>query len=354
MDHTTCQELPGLSDAGQHPAGPSNPSDVQADPELAGLVPPPTKDERARLEASLLEEGCRSPLAVWKGRNVLLDGHERLALCRRYGLPFRTVEIPLPDRDAARRWVVANQLARRNLAPEAVIYLRGKLYEATRHQGRRTDRTCGQNVHKSGSTARQMAADQGVDEKTIRRNAGFARAVDAIAGNCGEEAKHAILSGRSGLTRKRVEEIARMDPPRQLAEVRAALAEDKPAAPGDWAAAGVGEAPGAGGAAAAPCEEGRHAPAPRGYAEVLPRLSRARGLLDRCARDLSRLPAGVRLTVEQVRKAEGEVRGIIDLAERLLARLAAGPAADVRAEETDTGGVAASPGRDVDAGASRD
>jgi hypothetical protein len=116
MECSKFERNPWLPDAGEHPAGPSNPSDLQTDPELAGLVPPPTEDERARLEASLLEKGCRSPLAIWKGCHVLLDGHERLALCRRYGLPFRTTEIPLPDRDAARRWVVANQLARRNPA----------------------------------------------------------------------------------------------------------------------------------------------------------------------------------------------------------------------------------------------
>ena len=34
--------------------------------------------EYSQLEADILEYGCRKPLDVWAGRNILLDGHHRL------------------------------------------------------------------------------------------------------------------------------------------------------------------------------------------------------------------------------------------------------------------------------------
>ena len=64
--------------------------DVQIDPEFAALIPPLSRDELAQLERSLLEEGCCDPLLLWRGK--LIDGHNRLALCRKHRLPFRMEE----------------------------------------------------------------------------------------------------------------------------------------------------------------------------------------------------------------------------------------------------------------------
>src|SRR5262245_33582433 len=48
---------------------------IRVDPEFAALIPPLSAEERQRLELSLLEEGCRDPLIVWKDHDILLDGH---------------------------------------------------------------------------------------------------------------------------------------------------------------------------------------------------------------------------------------------------------------------------------------
>ena len=86
------------------------------DPEFAALIPPLQANELAQLEANIVQDGCREPLSVWAGHNVLLDGHNRLTICNQHDLPFKTVEIAgLDNRDDAMLWIIANQMGRRNL-----------------------------------------------------------------------------------------------------------------------------------------------------------------------------------------------------------------------------------------------
>ncbi len=89
------------------------------DTEFQSLIPPLSEDERRQLESNLVTEGCRDALVVWAGQGVLLDGHNRFEICERLGLHYCTTEIELSDRDAAKDWIDANQLGRRNLTADA-------------------------------------------------------------------------------------------------------------------------------------------------------------------------------------------------------------------------------------------
>jgi hypothetical protein len=196
----------------------------RVDSEFAALIPPLSKEELQRLELSLLKEGCRDPLIVWKEEGILLDGHNRLNLCKKHDTPFRTHEVSLPSRDAARSYVVELQLGRRNLNPEAASYLRGKRYEGEK-QPLGGDRTSEGAVDQNDrlDTAKRLAQEYKVGEATIRRDAKFVRAVDGIVENCGNDAKHLILSRDSGLRRGQVLKIATMSPKEQekiIAELR--------------------------------------------------------------------------------------------------------------------------------------
>jgi hypothetical protein len=95
----------------------------KVDGEFAALIAALTAEERQQLEANLIAHGCRDALVVWRG--LLLDGHNRLEICHRHGIPYDTTEIDLPDREAARLWIEENQLGRRNLTTDqraAVAY----------------------------------------------------------------------------------------------------------------------------------------------------------------------------------------------------------------------------------------
>lgn len=86
---------------------------MHIDKEFQSLIPPLTDEEYAGLEESILSEGCRDALVVWG--DTLIDGHNRYEICTKHGIPFDTVEMDFPDRDAVMLWMMKNQLARRNL-----------------------------------------------------------------------------------------------------------------------------------------------------------------------------------------------------------------------------------------------
>ncbi len=183
-------------------------SKIKIDPEFKSLIPPLGASEREQLESNLLCEGCRDPLVVWKGHNILLDGHNRYDLCTQHGIEFKTVALELPDRNAAHDWIISNQLGRRNLTPEAVSYLRGKRYNLQKRQGKRNDLTSGQSDQKLESAAR-IAAEYKVGERTIRRDAQYSKAVDTRADVVGEQVRTDLLSRDAKLTKRDTLKLAK-------------------------------------------------------------------------------------------------------------------------------------------------
>ena len=91
------------------------------DPEFRDLIPPLNDDELAMLEESIIANGCESPLIVWNG--VIVDGHNRHAICQKHGIPFAVTEKEFSSREDAMLWMLRNQLGRRNLNS----YQRGEL-----------------------------------------------------------------------------------------------------------------------------------------------------------------------------------------------------------------------------------
>jgi DNA modification methylase len=98
----------------------------QIDPEFEALIPPMRADELEGLTASLDLEGCRDPLVVWEGELILLDGHNRHRHCIAQGIPFKIRTVNLLDRNAAKLWIIRNQLGRRNLSDLDRIALAGE------------------------------------------------------------------------------------------------------------------------------------------------------------------------------------------------------------------------------------
>jgi N6-adenosine-specific RNA methylase IME4 len=170
------------------------------DAELRRLVPPLADEERQALEENILRDGCREPLVVWRGYDILLDGHHRHEICRRHGIEFAITDVDLPDREAAADWIDANQLGRRNLTPDQSALLRGRRYNRLkRAQGAplgnaNAAKQSGQNVHFE-RTAERLAREHGVDEKTIRRDGAFANAVDR-AGALDPDLERKLVSGK--------------------------------------------------------------------------------------------------------------------------------------------------------------
>ena len=85
----------------------------EIDPEFQAAIPPLSEAELSILTESLKAEGCRESLIVWNG--LLIDGHNRYAICAEYDIPFETSEVHFASRTDALVWIKKNQLGRRNL-----------------------------------------------------------------------------------------------------------------------------------------------------------------------------------------------------------------------------------------------
>jgi hypothetical protein len=91
------------------------------DPDIAALLPPLAPEELAELEMRLSVEGCRDALVIWKETGILLDGHNRLALCDKYDIGYTTTALSFPNRERAVQWVIDNQMGRRNLTDDGTV-----------------------------------------------------------------------------------------------------------------------------------------------------------------------------------------------------------------------------------------
>ncbi len=101
--------------------------EISIDPEFEKLIPRPTEQELAGLEAAILRDGCTDPLIVWKEHGILLDGHNRKKICDKYDLPYRTSELPFASRYDVKRWIIEQKLKRQSLSEYARVELVLKL-----------------------------------------------------------------------------------------------------------------------------------------------------------------------------------------------------------------------------------
>lgn len=198
-------------------------SDFEIDPDFEALSLAYSHEAHDLLSTSLEIDGCRDPLLVWRdpetGRLILIDGHRRLAICRRQGLEFDTREIDFLDRAAALSSCRDQQLARRNLTEEQKSYLRGKRYLAEKKQvGRQKNNgdsvsplseVSDQQSVVSGQTAERIAKSSGVSARTVKRDAKFAAAVDKVA-EAAPEAKALAVGGK--LAKAEVASLAALPP----------------------------------------------------------------------------------------------------------------------------------------------
>jgi hypothetical protein len=83
--------------------------------ELKAYIDPLMADEYEALERSLLSEGCRDALVLWN--DLLIDGHNRYAICQAHGLPFQTRQsAPFKTIEDVHLWMIDQHLGRRSVS----------------------------------------------------------------------------------------------------------------------------------------------------------------------------------------------------------------------------------------------
>lgn len=120
--------------------------DIKIDDEFKSILFPLSPEDYKALEESLTEYGFSKscPLIVWKGENILVDGHNRYEICQKHNISYCVSEEEFPDRDAVIDYILRMQLGRRNMNDfqRIEIVLRYKdiiTKRAKGHQGTRND-----------------------------------------------------------------------------------------------------------------------------------------------------------------------------------------------------------------------
>lgn len=184
--------------------------DYRIDPELQGVIPSLTEEEKEELEQSLLKDGYKgAPIVVWG--NIIVDGHNRYQLCKKHNIPFEVMELEFESQEEVIQWMLRAQLGRRNLTHSQRIDLVRKFKpaiesEAKKRQGRRTDlgvrlpqgeqekvERSPQSISDSfGRTSEKLADLAGVSEKTYRM-------ADKVLESGNEALKKEMLAGKKSI-----------------------------------------------------------------------------------------------------------------------------------------------------------
>jgi len=189
------------------------------DDDFKDLIPPLNDLEYETLEQSIIEEGCREPLIIWAGENILIDGYNRFKICLENKIEYKVVKREFDNENAAKNWMLMNQLGRRNLSPDNLAILRGQLYKLAKKTPTEAGAMKGKSLGKictSSNAAAEIAEKTGVSERTIKNDLKFSDAVDKL--------KDKIDSG----FKKKIQEGKRENTKAEIIEAAAVIVDDKP------------------------------------------------------------------------------------------------------------------------------
>ena len=174
-------------------------------PEMAELLPPLSEEQLSALEADLIQNGCYAPVIVNEDM-VIIDGHNRQALCEKHGLPYTMAVFSFEDLLEAKQWALDTQKGRRNLEKWELGKIALKLKPEIEAKARANMAAGGQNFRPSeaeeGSATIPAGAGSAAISPTRWRPAAFRASWSGAAGSggscqgsaCGSKASR---SGRS-------------------------------------------------------------------------------------------------------------------------------------------------------------
>lgn len=153
--------------------------------ELKSFIPPLTKEEYELLERSILAEGCREALIVWKNGSdfILVDGHNRYEICKKHKKLFNTQTKEFSSIEEVKDWMINNQLGKRNVTEEVKSYLRGLQYKTEKLKQGGSGNNQFSNVDNLSTllrTSEKLAKEHKVSAKTIERDEKFFEGLDLI------------------------------------------------------------------------------------------------------------------------------------------------------------------------------
>ena len=199
--------------------------DIIIDEEFKALLPALDEQTFAELEQNILQYGVRDPIVLWNG--ILIDGHNRYAICQKHDLPFHTIDMEFDTREEVLIWIISTQISRRNLTPMQLSYFRGLHHRADKiltPSNQYTKKSAGyQNDTEQVRTRENLATKYRVSAATIARDAKLSKTIDEI-GKVSPEAKMKILSGEVSINKNVLQEHA-SKPKEEISEIATKIEE---------------------------------------------------------------------------------------------------------------------------------
>lgn len=167
------------------------------DKEFEELLPVLTPDESENLEQSILKNGLLDPIKIWEepktGRFIIIDGHNRYRILKKNNISLNYWDYKiiyadeLPTRDDVKRWMLEQQLGRRNLSDIEKYEIVQKFKSVFEQKAKQNQSLGGKGLANLSkvNTRKQMAKATGVSEGSYRK-------MDAVMQSDNEELKQKL------------------------------------------------------------------------------------------------------------------------------------------------------------------
>lgn len=186
--------------------------------EFKSFLPAVDQETLDLLEQSIKDKGgATDPIVVWKGKNTIVDGHNRYEICTRLGLPFKVQEREFKDTTAVKLFMLEMQLGRRNLTEMMLKQVRGwyyKMLAKPKEANLKQNQPAGDGKKKgqsgpSETTAKKVADKFGTSERTIKRDAVFTEGIARIKKEKGKKVADGIVTGKIKVNKADIETVGK-------------------------------------------------------------------------------------------------------------------------------------------------
>lgn len=147
-----------------------------SDQQFKRLSLPISAEELQELENDLLQNGCHDPIYVWHG--FVVDGYKRYEICERNRITYEIQECDFETYEDAVLWLCRQKRQTTRPGCVAARYLNGKLCNT--RQAKSEVEVEG-HTEKSLISESQLAREEEISPRTLRRCRDFAKNLDLIA-----------------------------------------------------------------------------------------------------------------------------------------------------------------------------
>lgn len=154
--------------------------DLIVDKEFEDLLPVLTPEELEKLENSILQYGMLDPIKIWQepstGEWIIIDGHNRYNILKKHDIEWHywqdyKIMDELETREDVKKWMLEQQLGRRNLSPAERYEIVQKFKSVFQKKAKENQSLGGKgstNLPKV-DTRKEMAKATGVSEGTYSK-----------------------------------------------------------------------------------------------------------------------------------------------------------------------------------------